>query len=221
MEDLASYGSDLYAAFELLGKAYRQSDCYDMCYQTFVTRVCGCMDATFYPLPGSAYPFCLNVSQLVCDLNSFLYFFSNQELKAQCEPRCPLECESQTFKLTISSSDFPTRAYANQLVNHSSLLDRFYANASLVTYEQLKSNLLALEIYYADMKYTYIEEIEKTSFLDLVAGVGGTLGLFIGMSFLSFLEVADVLIECAYVLIRRKIINSANNRVVMVKPAPC
>ena len=51
------------------------------------------------------------------------------------------------------------------------------------------------------MKYISIEEIEKTSFLDLVSGIGGTLGLFIGMSFLSFFELFDVLIETAIILV--------------------
>lgn len=116
--------------------------------------------------------------------------------------------------------DFPTRAYANQLVNHSNLLANFYPNVSQVTYEQLKNHLIALDIYYSDMKYTLIEEIEKTKFLDLVSGVGGTLGLFIGMSFLSFFEIFDVIIELAYVLCQRVCFSGlSNTRVVFVQPS--
>lgn len=120
-------------------------------------------------------------------------------------------------------ADFPTRAYANQLVNRTNLLAHFYPNVSQVTYEQLlKSHLIALDIYYSDMKYTLIEEIEKTKFLDLVSGVGGTLGLFIGMSFLSFFEIFDVIIELVYVIMCQRVCFSGlsnNNRVVFVQPS--
>lgn len=224
MNDLSSYGSEFYEIFRQLGKSYRQADCYDLCYQTFVLKKCNCIDTSFYSLPNKT--FCLDVKDLICDLSSFLEFFSNNNWKSECGNNCPLECESQNFQLTVSTSVFPSKAYANQLINHSTLLNRYYGNAtSQVTLDQLKNNLLAVDIYYSDMKYTSIEEIEKTSFLDLVAGVGGTLGLFIGMSFLSFFEIIDVLLEIGYVFAKKFVQTSLNNsikpshRVVSVKPA--
>ena len=193
VEDLSSYDSELYETFIKLGKEYKQSDCFDLCYQKYVSEKCKCIDSAFYPLIGQ--PYCLNASQLFCDLKVFTEFYSEIDIKAKCGSLCPLECKSQNFDLTISSFKYPTPAYADQLVNYSNILDRFVPNASDVTYDYLKEHILALDIFYSDMKYFSIEELEKTSFIDLISGVGGTLGLFIGMSFLSFFEIIDVLIE--------------------------
>ena len=210
---MSSYGSELYEVFVKLGKEYKQSDCFDLCYQTFVAQKCKCINSAFYPLINQ--PYCLNVSQLLCDLKAFLEFYSQVDIQAKCGPQCPLECKSQKFDLTISSYNYPTPAYANQLVNYSNILDRFVTNVSEVTYDYLKEHILAVDIFYGDMKYLSIEELEKMSFIDLISGVGGTLGLFIGMSFLSFFEIIDVLIEAFIYLIGKK---RVKNRVIFVKP---
>ena len=214
ISDLASYGSELYKVFENLGKEYTQSDCFDLCYQTYIANGCGCIDPTFYPLPNQ--PYCLNLTQLLCNLNSFLKYYLNPELKAKCGKKCPLECDSENFVLTTSLARYPTRSYADQLVNHTNLLSNFYPNVSAVTYEQLKDNILAIEIFYVDMKYTVIEELEKMGLVDVVSGVGGTLGLFLGMSFMSFFEIIDVIIEIITSLVETKFIK--RNKVFFVKP---
>lgn len=64
------------------------------------------------------------------------------------------------------------------------------------------------------MKYTSIEELEKMSFVDLVSAVGGTLGLFIGMSFLSFFEILDVIIEIVFILIDYSREQKQHNKVI-------
>lgn len=157
----------------------------------------------------------MNTTQLVCNLNYFLKFFDGNNLKTKCGSQCPLECNSETFRLTISSSSYPTRAYADQLVNYSGdALANFYPDRSQVTYEQLKENILAINVYFTDMKYTSIEELEKMSFVDLVSAVGGTLGLFIGMSFLSFFEILDVIIEIVFILIDYSREQKQHNKVI-------
>lgn len=88
---------------------------------------------------------------------------------------------------------------------------------SQLTYEQLKEETLAINVYYSEMKYTSIEELEKTNFLDLIASVGGTLGLFLGMSFLSFFEIFDVVIEIIYMFMENRKIR---RKIVMVEPRP-
>jgi len=67
------------------------------------------------------------------------------------------------------------------------------------------------------MKYTTVEELEKMNFFDLVSGVGGTLGLFMGISFLSFFEILDILIEIMFVFFE---FSKRRNKVLFVKPAP-
>ena len=49
-------------------------------------------------------------------------------------------------------------------------------------------------MYYNDLKYTKITELQKTKIVDLIANAGGILGLFIGISFLSFIEILEFLL---------------------------
>lgn len=66
---------------------------------------------------------------------------------------------------------------------------------SKLTYESLKRNLVEFSVFYGDLGYVQYEEVEDVGWLDLVSNVGGTLGLFIGMSFLSFVEILDIILQ--------------------------
>lgn len=161
------------------------------------------MDSTAFPFPDQ--PYCMNIEQFICNFKEYLIFFGTGSIDKECGKQCPLECDSEIFELTISSSSYPTKAYADQLVNYSgNTLANFFPNVSAVTYKDLKEHILAINIYYADMKYTSIEELEKTNLFDLVAAIGGTLGLFLGMSFLSFVEIVDVIIEIVFIFIQNQ-----------------
>lgn len=201
---MASFGSDLYELMIKMGKTYHQRDCFDLCYQTYLINECGCIDQALYTLPGQRL--CTNITEIACDFRFFLGFYS-ERVKKECAPRCPLECDSQHFRLTVSSSLFPTKAYASQLANSTRVVDasRLAAkNLSELSYDELKHYFLGVNVYYADMQYVTISEVEKTSFIDLVSGVGGTLGLFLGMSFMSFFEIVDVLIEAFFLVYEDK-----------------
>ncbi|CAF0780273.1 unnamed protein product, partial [Brachionus calyciflorus] len=87
-----------------------------------------------------------------------------------------------------------------------------FKNISEVSYERLKRNVIFLYFYYIDFQYTKIEEVEKMNWLDFIAGIGGTLGLFIGISFLSLVEIVEVIIEVAFVLFETR-----HNKI-MVRP---
>ena len=56
-------------------------------------------------------------------------------------------------------------------------------------------------VYYDDLKYTLITQQPKTLLVDLVPNIGGILGLFVGTSFLSFVEIIELIIELIYILV--------------------
>jgi hypothetical protein len=61
-------------------------------------------------------------------------------------------------------------------------------------------NITGFNVYYADSTYTTITELAKQEFLDLISNIGGNLGLFIGISFLSFAEIFELLFEIVFIL---------------------
>ena len=59
----------------------------------------------------------------------------------------------------------------------------------------LKGNEIKILVYYESLKYTLISQQPKTQLLNLIPNIGGALGLFIGISFLSFIEIIELFIE--------------------------
>ena len=59
-------------------------------------------------------------------------------------------------------------------------------------------NVTNILVYFNNLRYTEISEIPKTTPTDMLALVGGTLGLFLGISLLSFIEIVDFLIEVVW-----------------------
>ena len=64
----------------------------------------------------------------------------------------------------------------------------------------IKGSVLSLNIYFEQLSYTEISQNAKTELVDLVSNIGGLLGLFIGTSFLSFVEIIEIFIEVFVIL---------------------
>jgi hypothetical protein len=61
--------------------------------------------------------------------------------------------------------------------------------------ENLRENLIRANVFYPRLEYTLIKQIEKMLPFDIVSSVGGTLGLFICISFFTFVEIIQVIFE--------------------------
>jgi uncharacterized membrane protein len=68
-----------------------------------------------------------------------------------------------------------------------------------MTMDSIRSNVLGVAIYYSSLSYTKISEDAKMEVSDLVGAIGGTLGLFLGMSFMSFYELFELAFTVVYI----------------------
>lgn len=59
-------------------------------------------------------------------------------------------------------------------------------------------SVLAVKVFYSTGSYTKITEKPALELKDLIPNVGGTLGLFLGIGVLSFVEIIEILIEILY-----------------------
>ena len=67
------------------------------------------------------------------------------------------------------------------------------------TYEQVNKYFLNLEVYYKDLRYTYLNDEPKTEFFVFISNIGGILGVFLGISFLSFIEIVEIFFEILFI----------------------
>ena len=66
-----------------------------------------------------------------------------------------------------------------------------------------KSSFASVYIEIDDLRMTHISESPSVTIPDLLANFGGTMGLFIGVSILSFVEALELAIEMLEILIKR------------------
>jgi hypothetical protein len=99
-----------------------------------------------------------------------IYLKLFQDVVENCSQYCPLECDSITYETSL---------YSNKLD---------------------LENVISFSIYYESLEYTLIDQKSKMNVFDLISNIGGNLGLFIGISFLSLAEFIELLIEIIYIM---------------------
>lgn len=135
-----------------------------------------------------------------CIFPHYLEFYSSN-LSKNCFSECPEECESIKFDFTISQSDYPSPYYGKVLLKH---FKEFKKIAAFDDINKIKESILAVNIFYEDISYTEIHEIPVKSFSQLVSDIGGILGLYVGCSLLSLVEILELIMEIFMICIRKK-----------------
>jgi len=87
--------------------------------------------------------------------------------------------------------------------NISNKTKSFYNLLNFNTFEEIKKHFIGIYVYYNDFKYTLISEEPKTELFNFISNIGGILGLFLGISFLSFIEIFEILFEIVFILFKK------------------
>ena len=161
---------------------YHQLNCIDKCVQENTALNYNCSLDSYYSVKnlescGLKY-FSYYKSyrfEIQVDRQKFLSFAYNrtEEFKIDCEKKCPEECNSIRFDQTILKTT------------------------------SFSSGLPSLYIYFTDLSYRDSKEIPKISLSALISGIGGALGLFIGIRFLSIVEFIEFFIEILFIFRKR------------------
>ena len=192
--DLNNYDSSYYRFLTDLNLKYRQQDCFNLCLQKQIIEKCSCYDLNF-PMISNSTP--CGYDKINCSYGVFYAFIKNK-IDDECSKLCPLECDSIRYDVSISSNTAISRQGYNL---YKKIIDAFaqkYGEYNL-TYEEVKERLLILNIYYSELSYIRISESPKTSIIDLFSNLGGTLGLYVGISFLSFIEIVEIILEIIFI----------------------
>ena len=109
---------------------------------------------------------------------------------------CPLECETTSYSYTNSIAQYPTLwHYENNLKNYSVIQN--------LSFQEVRESVAKVQIGYSQMEQTIITEEKKIEFNDLVSNLGGTLGLFLGFSFLTLVEFIEIILQAILILINK------------------
>ncbi|XP_022106645.1 acid-sensing ion channel 1C-like [Acanthaster planci] len=155
--------------------SYSINSCRQECLTDFVLEGCGCVEP--YMAVPSDLPVCNPAKVFSCVYTETERFNSD----GVCE--CPIPCQQTTYTTSLSFATFPSDFYIQTLVN-------LYSDFN-VTPEYFSSNTLKIEIYYEELSVESMEQQEAYTFFALLCDLGGALGLWLGGSILTFVEILD------------------------------
>jgi hypothetical protein len=160
---------------------YRQKWCILSCASDKIDK--------YLALECLKFNFTSNFSLIECLSN-----FSNVSLYYdECSVECPIECDYSYFNVVPYTASFPSSSFASFLLSSEDFRSKF--GHDNVTIEQVKESVVSLNVYFNSIDYQQVTEVPDTDIGTMLGNFGGQLGLFLGVSFLSFAEIFEVLIE--------------------------
>ncbi len=101
--------------------------------------------------------------------------------------------------------------YADFINSKPSLLIDF--NGRPVNAEAARRNFVSVDLFYDSLAYTLSTETPSMDVVALLANIGGTMGLFLGVSLLHVCELAEAFIELGFLAYeKRRKVNASTSQ---------
>ena len=165
---------------------------------------CNCTSPNEYPFFSEQK---CSVDQDPCIRNVENEFLQRSEelIGKRCLPMCPLQCTRSLFRTSMSSSDLVGHWFLKDIRSNGNLLEDFLVKKQqqanrVLTADLAKKSVLRVNVYYESLSYTISTESPKMDIAGLLANIGGTISLFLGVSVLSVFELVECLIEIYFIM---------------------
>ena len=109
---------------------------------------------------------------------------------------CTPPCSTYEYSVRQSSLSLPSGENLEYFTNMTG------TNRS--AWEDITENIVHLQIYFDSMEYTVVRETPAFGLYDLIANIGGLLGLFLGASLITIMELLEQGMFASYNMITRK-----------------
>ncbi|XP_042685593.1 acid-sensing ion channel 5 isoform X1 [Centrocercus urophasianus] len=181
---------------------YTTNGCLQECKAWYIQDWCGCS------------PFILPGNGIECDLmksyNCVYPAIHDIEVKGLCtvgthNSTCPAPCEETHYPTTVTYSSFGGE---NAIKYISAKLKK--------SPEYIRKNLVTIDIKYDDLSYRITQQQKALTIPELLADVGGQLGLFCGASMITLIELLEYIFTnffwmCLFLLLKAPEIPQWNN----------
>uniref|UniRef100_A0A7E4V5H5 Ion channel n=1 Tax=Panagrellus redivivus TaxID=6233 RepID=A0A7E4V5H5_PANRE len=190
---------------------YQLEACIQSCIQDEIIATCGCYDPTF-GVADDANSTCCYTSDLVTtntNVDCILTIVNADGITGynvfdECD--CPQACTASNYEITLSTAYWPANAYTpTECIDSES--DYIYwtkgnTNSCTTWY---RDNTVYLEIFYEEMSYQVLTESAAYTLLNVISDTGGQVGLWLGMSVVSLIEILTlILVLICYCITRPK-----------------
>ena len=164
-----------------------------------------------------------------CTFGAFAYFaqhYRSGKFDYLC--KCPINCKTKNYVLQLSSnklSDVTITKIAEDyfLTGNCSNPTRYPDNCALTadmneTIDLLHDNIVDIEIYFKTLKVEDISERPSYSILALLCDIGGAMGLILGSTVLTIVEISEFLLFLIYDVIYLKMTQCAFQKKRKINP---
>lgn len=177
----------------------------------FSYQQCGCVHPMYWST-RTIIPFGSDelLTPSLCHISDLCYqtaidFFINTESfwRPAC-PQCPLDCKVITLSVAPTALIAPPDWMMNSIkvfVENSSV--PLPMNWSSKWPEEIRSNYIAIDLIRGKNFVENLTQEPSMNAVNVIANVGGHTGLWIGISFLSLMEIVEMLYRLARVQINR------------------
>ncbi|XP_065070775.1 acid-sensing ion channel 4-A-like [Rhopilema esculentum] len=129
-----------------------------------------------------------NISEAVaCSTSIYNYLIDTNFESCHCQ----LPCMETKFHKTVSTAKWPPK---NDLPAYKALASAaFGLNKSEVTDEFIRNNFLKIDVYFGELSFQKITEVEEFTTVKLISDIGGQMGIWVGASVFSVVELLFLL----------------------------
>ena len=174
------------------GFRYRQKDCLELCQQKFYLLKCNCTLVQYFSL--YARRICNTVAEMDCAYSVYFDIINKQGFHEEnCYPLCPLECVSTSYNAFITYNQFCKDVYLDVVQKKTNFLSKYDNQTLDIT--TISKRLSRVNIYYDSLSYTLITESVSMNIVSLVAAIGGFMGMFLGMSLMTLVEMFEIFLR--------------------------
>ncbi|GFO31750.1 amiloride-sensitive sodium channel subunit beta [Plakobranchus ocellatus] len=196
--DVNNKDKNLFAEF---GFAYSLNACQKSCVQKHIYKLCQCCSINF-PCNEEALQLSTGIVARedntipICNTTNIETFFCVRDIekdfsdnKLECIKNCPPACEESSFSTTVSSAPWPTSDYRQTLLRQHGL----HQNVTQLL-ETGQRSFLKLEIYFDSLILDKIVGQPAFTWNKLLSDIGGQLGLLLGFSILTAIEILELVV---------------------------
>jgi amiloride-sensitive sodium channel subunit alpha len=167
-----------------LGVDYSHEYCFNLCLQTQIINACNCSN-TLMPSFRNTTKYCKDYTTEILCMTDVVKKV-NKTFALECEIACPVECDSIEYEVTTYRALYPNYYYT-QILSAAAA-----AKGINISDADIDKAVAKVNIFYKNMEYKTTTQKIQTTTEDLFSNIGGTLGLCIGISILSLVEVFEL-----------------------------
>ncbi|UJR14674.1 hypothetical protein I4U23_001667 [Adineta vaga] len=193
---------------------YSEDLCYELCTQVYIYQKCGCIHPKQWNARSVLIP---ETNQLIiaplCNISDPCYseaaytFLTSSSLSAKYCSHCTQSCSTTSFNIKTSMWKAPSTWVMDDIKQFVEKSKVPLPNDWLTNWRSnVDSSYLSIELIHESSVVENYTQVATMTAVDILSNVGGQTGLWIGVSFLSLMELAEMLyrlIRHQYHILRR------------------